>query len=237
MPNGLAVTKRKRKWRPPKLGPYNLGPSDPNFAGILWGDALRLCETIPEKSVDLILTDPVYSYIDHYEWLAKLGARVLKQDRALLAFYGGAKIWDIHKVMSPNLAWTWNLNYTVVAKGDKLIGYNIFTWTTPCLWFRKGKGFPKRRIPDTFISNKRPSSKFKWNKNVEVVEYWIKAFTDPGDVVLDPFCGSGTVAVACKRLGRLYLTMDIDWPRAMEARERVSLTHALPTQLQIMEET
>jgi site-specific DNA-methyltransferase (adenine-specific) len=225
----------KRKWKPPKLGPYNLGPHDPNFEGILNGDALELCDAIPEESVDIILTDPVYSEVEHYRWLALLGAKVLKPDRALLAFYGGPKIWDVHRVMSNHLTWTWNLNYTVVAKANKLIGYNIFTWTTPCLWFRKGKGFPRRRIPDTFISNKRPSSSFKWNKNLEVVEYWLKAFTDPGDVVLDPFAGSGTVAVACKRLGRLYLSTELDFVRAIRARERVVDTHPLPAQLQLEE--
>ena len=40
-------------------------------------------------------------------------------------------------------------------------------------------------------------------------EFFIKLFTQEGDLVLDPFCGSGTVCVVCKRLGRRFLGMEI----------------------------
>ncbi len=36
----------------------------------------------------------------------------------------------------------------------------------------------------------------------------ITATSNPGDVVLDPFCGSGTTAAVAKRLGRRYITID-----------------------------
>jgi DNA modification methylase len=35
-----------------------------------------------------------------------------------------------------------------------------------------------------------------------LVEFFIKAFSDPGDVVFDPFCGSGTTLAAAFGLGR-----------------------------------
>ena len=36
----------------------------------------------------------------------------------------------------------------------------------------------------------------------------VELFTDPGDLVLDPFCGSGSLGIACVRLGRRYIGMD-----------------------------
>lgn len=36
----------------------------------------------------------------------------------------------------------------------------------------------------------------------------VEDFTDPGDLVLDPFCGSGSLGIACTRLGRRYIGMD-----------------------------
>ena len=36
----------------------------------------------------------------------------------------------------------------------------------------------------------------------------LEDFTDPGDLVLDPFCGSGSLGIGCLRLGRRYIGMD-----------------------------
>ena len=49
----------------------------------------------------------------------------------------------------------------------------------------------------------------------------VKQFTDPGDLVLDPFCGSGTTGVACMRLGRRFIGYELDPDRAEVARERL----------------
>lgn len=38
----------------------------------------------------------------------------------------------------------------------------------------------------------------------------VELFTDPGDLVLDPFCGSGTTGVACLRLGRRFIGIERD---------------------------
>jgi site-specific DNA-methyltransferase (adenine-specific) len=52
--------------------------------------------------------------------------------------------------------------------------------------------------------------------------WFIKLFTDIGDVVLDPFVGSGTTAVAAARLGRYYIGIDINEQYVQLARERLS---------------
>ena len=49
----------------------------------------------------------------------------------------------------------------------------------------------------------------------------VELFTDPGDVVLDPFCGSGTTGVACLRLGRRFIGIERNEKYAQVARERL----------------
>jgi adenine-specific DNA-methyltransferase len=49
----------------------------------------------------------------------------------------------------------------------------------------------------------------------------VDAFSTPGDIVLDPFVGSGTTAVAAKKLGRRYIGIDIEPVYAAQAQERV----------------
>jgi site-specific DNA-methyltransferase (adenine-specific) len=57
---------------------------------------------------------------------------------------------------------------------------------------------------------------------VELPQRLIDLYTYRGDVVLDPFMGSGTTAVAAVRTGRHYLGYDTDEAYAKAARDRVS---------------
>lgn len=50
----------------------------------------------------------------------------------------------------------------------------------------------------------------------------IEQFTDPDDVVLDPFCGSGTTGAAALRLGRRFIGIEKSPQYAALARERLS---------------
>lgn len=56
----------------------------------------------------------------------------------------------------------------------------------------------------TECSNRNHSASFP----VSLPSWFIKLLTDPKDVVLDPFMGSGTTAVAAARLGRHYIGID-----------------------------
>lgn len=49
----------------------------------------------------------------------------------------------------------------------------------------------------------------------------VELFTDPGELILDPFCGSGTTCVACLRLGRRFIGIERDPKYAAIARERL----------------
>jgi site-specific DNA-methyltransferase (adenine-specific) len=44
---------------------------------------------------------------------------------------------------------------------------------------------------------------------IKLADFFIKSFTNPGDVVLDPFVGSGTTAISAANLGRKYIGFDL----------------------------
>jgi DNA modification methylase len=54
--------------------------------------------------------------------------------------------------------------------------------------------------------------------------YWfVKLFTEKGDLVLDPFGGSSTTALAAKNLGRHFIAIDIEPTYCKDARDRLGI--------------
>ena len=103
----------------------------------------------------------------------------------------------------------------VFNKDDVLVPYesNMMKW----LYTKgnlKGKEMPKGKIPDDVwdIPIINPLAKerlgYPTQKPEALIERVIKASSNEGDIVLDPFCGSGTTVVVAKRLNRKYIGID-----------------------------
>lgn len=205
-----------------KLGPYLLGPNDEN-QGVYCGDARELAPAIPDKSVDLIFTDPVYQNIKDYQWLAKISKRILRPRKSVLAFCAHTKEVEAGRVMLPYLRPGTILQHTVVASRGRLFSHSLQCNTQPCLWF--SKGLPDSKWQFIEINSPIPEPRgHKWGKAVSAIWYRIEHFTDVGDIVIDPFCGGGTVPAVCKMLSRHWLAFEIDPDTAETARQRIRQT-------------
>lgn len=61
-------------------------------------------------------------------------------------------------------------------------------------------------------------------KPIELFKYLIKTYSKEGDMVLDPFLGSGTTAIACKELGRECIGFEINPEYYLTAEKRLDNT-------------
>jgi site-specific DNA-methyltransferase (adenine-specific) len=110
---------------------------------------------------------------------------------------------------------------------------------------RKGKPYTKRRSADgEFIGDKNLDGYFTINdgerypvsvihydtdkglhptqKPVALFDYLIRTYTQEGDLVLDPTCGSGTTAIAARNTGRRFICGDLDAGYVEIARQRLA---------------
>lgn len=78
-------------------------------------------------------------------------------------------------------------------------------------WYKSHKfyGGGKHKTSTWHIDKPRASKEHPTMKPVELVENAILNSSSIGDIVLDPFCGSGTTMVACQNLGRKCRAIEV----------------------------
>ncbi len=81
--------------------------------------------------------------------------------------------------------------------------------------------------PTTVIQTKgRDKSFHPTQKPIELLEFLIKTFTDPGQLVLDNTMGSGSTGVACVNTGRSFVGIEKDPDYFKIAQERIAKARA-----------
>ena len=70
-------------------------------------------------------------------------------------------------------------------------------------------------------------------KPVALMAQFVNDSTRPGDLILDPFCGSGTTGVACVQTGRRFIGIEIDEGYADIARARIAKAAEQARQLEL----
>lgn len=215
-------------------------------------DALELLKSISDKSVDLILTDPPYVF-KNTQGGGQFGSKHRTYHAELETLSNGITYDVLDEMLrvlkNPNIYIWCNkaqiqqyLNYFT----EKKCTFDLLTWhkTNPtptchnkylsdteyCLFFRKGAKLygqystkHKYWITSANIEDKKlyghPTC-----KPVNIFEQLICNSTLEGDVVCDPYLGSGTTAVACKISNREFVGGDIDENYVKTARMRIKST-------------
>ncbi len=202
-----------------------------NSTVIIHSDCRNILPLMPEESVDIVVTDPPYGakYSWCWEFLAREAVRVLKEGGSLFTLAGQWNLPDVLGALTKHLTWVWCLCLPL-RKYPAQHGWRLRVTWRPCLWLAKGK---PRLLSETYVADNlfvngsreglwHGQHLHKWGQSEEMAIWPILNFTKPGDLVLDPFLGSGTTAYVAKKLNRRCIGIEINEEFCKQAALRCS---------------
>ena len=215
-------------------------------------DCLEGMRQMPDKSVDLIVTDPPYNLFkiggDKPFGKTKIGG-----DKP----FGKTKIGGdniCHAKEYPAIDWDFKLTDEYIkeifriSKNQIIFGFEHLSDRLPqsrgvyCWDKKRGENttFSDFELIWTSFNKKATFIRFKWNgmlrdsweveknirvhptqKPLEIIKILIKEHSKEGDLICDPFMGSGTTALACHQLGRTYIGFEISKEYCEIAKKRL----------------
>jgi DNA modification methylase len=72
------------------------------------------------------------------------------------------------------------------------------------------------------MGNERKEANHPTAKRIDIIKHFIEIHTNPNDIILDPFIGSGTTAIGCKETNRQYIGFELDNKHFNNCCERIS---------------
>ena len=190
--------------------------------------------------VDCVITDPPYkvisggsekglSYKHKGSITEKNDGKIFEHNNIKMSDWL-PKVYKLLKNESHCYIMTNFLNLKELMIESEKVGFkahNLLVWekqnATPNRWYmknceyvlflRKGKAKPINNMGSKTVhkfENPFGNKKHPTEKSVNNMEFYISNSSNEGDLILDPFMGSGTTGVACKNLNRKFIGVELD---------------------------
>ena len=208
-------------------------------------DAVHWLKTLPDESIDLVITDPPYESLEKHRAIGtttRLKNSKASSNKWFQIFPNTRFVelfTEVHRVLKRNthfylfcdqetmfvakpLAEQVGFRFWKPVIWDKVaigMGYHYRARYECILFFEKGK----RKLNDLGVPDilevPRVYRGYPAEKPSAVSEILIRQSTQPGELIVDPFMGSGSVGVAAVTLGRSFAGNDV-CDEAIEIAER-----------------
>jgi len=190
-----------------------------NLNKIYQGDCLELLKEIPDKGIDLVLTDPPYGINKdgvendsdlevYYNSLPEL-YRVLKEGGFFVTFASIGNLPDFFRNNPFNYRW----QYIVYINNGMVRGSIGFNRYISVLIFQKGDAKLTKPLLDVIevstSAQQCAKRKHPTEKREDVCRKLILALSKPKDIVLDPFAGAGSILVSAKQTDRQFIGIEL----------------------------
>ena len=221
---------------------------------IIEGDCLEVMKEIPDKSISLVVTDPPYEIHarsggglhNKRDWLKKVADKNLdtfKPELFLEEIKRVCKNFHAYIFCSKNLLSKYidyfkknNLNWEILiyakrnpipTKNNKYLSdkeYCFFVRDKNCYF---NNDLPFEEYKTVQYVNVKKNEFHPTQKNLEFISILIRKSSKEGDVILDPYIGSGTTAIVAQQLNRQYIGIEIDSAYTEISRKRLAQSNLL----------
>lgn len=205
------------------------------------GDSFNILKYLDTNSIDMVVTDPPYGMEFRSNYRKVRYERIANDGNV---DWTEEVIGELYRVMKPDTALYWFCSFHSIDVFLSVIK-NKFNIKNILIWEKNNTGMgdltgsyaPKyemiifahkgrrllngRRDPDILHFNRTGNKNHPTEKPVDLLEYLISKSSNEGDLILDPFIGSGSTAVACKNINRQYIGIEIDLEYYRIATERL----------------
>ena len=190
---------------------------------LLLGDSAEIMPTLPR--VDALVSDPPYGIGLNTDNSRFSGGNVASKSRRGngvgsangRVILNDAAPFDPSPLLSMGdhqIIWGWNNYADKLPRGAALVwikrndeAFGSFLSDAELAWMSKGHGvYCKRDLSNNGIARERVHPT---QKPVALME-WCLGFLPKAQTILDPFMGSGTTGVACAKLGRSFVGIELD---------------------------
>lgn len=186
-----------------------------------------LASKVDPCSVDLILTDPPYpeKYLYVYRDMAEFASYSLKPGGNLLAMSGNCWMPELFRAMDvPGIRYNWMLFQTGIGggtcRGRMICNCKVKVF----LWYVKNPVDTSFQISDEIYSAPKDKRFHEWGQSEAEFRYLIDKFRRGRKdfLVVDPFLGGGTTAVAASQMEVDFIGCDLESKCISMTQERVS---------------
>ena len=216
--NGWTAAELKKQIR---LSKVERSRSSEDNISIVKSDAITFLNSFDDNSVDLILTDPPYMTdvddIDSFSqaWIPLALSKLKNTGRAYVCIGAYPKeLYAYSRAAMPDQVLVWTYRNTLGPSPKDMYKQN---WQA--ILYYKMLEVPDLSCPimveqfsvqDINAPDGRIGDRFHaWQKPIELGERFVRHSTKSGDLVIDPFCGTGTFLLAAASLGRIAQGADI----------------------------
>jgi site-specific DNA-methyltransferase (adenine-specific) len=167
-----------------------------------------LADVAPETA-SLVVADPPWNDLAAWTALGMFCARVLKPHGILVAYIGNRWCFEAIDLLSANLTRVRLAFLPALHESPWDPKVNCHEFGSFMVIMAKGSFDPPGPWSNMVEGKVEGHRWHPFQRPLENVKHYVEAFSKPGELVIDPFLGSGTTAVACAELGRQFLGCDI----------------------------